>query len=169
METTTAVQERVGGGQEEREERLREVIRKLRDGEAVAPALGIGEATIRRFEQQAFSLYKQDQFDQSKSLCLGVLALNPKRSTMHLLMGDMTMREYRFREAVGYLEEAVRLVPEDWRARRRLGEALLKLGRVDAAIEELERVLSSERTEASQRDRERADVLIDHARRQRQI
>ncbi len=164
METSTVVEKKELPDEDGGRALLRQVIRRIKSGEAVAPALGIGEAALRAFEQQAFTVYRQGQFEQARSLCLGILALNRRRASVHLMMGDMAMRDHRFDEALEFLEEAVELEPADYRAQRRLGEVLLKLGRVDEALEWLSRVKEVEVSEASRREVERADVLISHAR-----
>lgn len=164
METSTVVEREDVPEKEGGRALLRRVIRRIQRGEAVAPALGIGEAALQSFEQQAFAVYSQGQFERARALCLGILALNRRRASVHLMMGDMAMREYRFDEALGYLEEAVELEPADYRAQRRLGEVLLKLGRVDEAVEWLSRVTEVEVSTASRREVERADLLIAHAR-----
>ena len=79
---------------------------------------------------------------------------------MLLMMGDMALDEFRFSSAVDHLEKAHRLMPEHPVIRVRLGEALLKAKRSEAARVHLEAVAAGD-TGLSTVDQKRCQALLE--------
>jgi len=84
---------------------------------------------------QAEGQLRAGNLEAARASAEAALGAFPGVSSAHRLAGAILLEERRFDEAEGPLREAVRLAPEDPRARRLLGWALLGTGRLDEAVE----------------------------------
>lgn len=60
-----------------------------------------------------------------------ILAINPRDGGLYEVLAHFATQTRRYEEAVGFLNEAVRLSPRRWSAHMALGMGLLRLGRIE--------------------------------------
>jgi len=87
------------------------------------------------------------------------LALNPSDAGTHANVGRLLQERGRYADAVPYLEQAVRLVPDELSWQMLLARALDGAGQTQRAIEVLQRVAARDRTNWQAR-RVLADLLL---------
>ena len=142
-------------------EALVEVARRLVDeGEALQEALGVSEEYVESMECFAHRLYANGKFEKAGVLIEGVLALDETRYYPYLLVGDIAMQEERWEDAVTCLEAASEFGPESARVEGKLGEALLRAGRLEAAVARLQTAVAVA-DDPEQKYRRRSQVLLE--------
>ena len=80
----------------------------------------------------------RNRLDEALAGYRRVIEISPKTARAYCGAGRVLLRRGELTIAVGYLEEAIRLTAEYGTARYVLGQALRKLGRTEAAMQQLE-------------------------------
>lgn len=151
-------------GGRELSERERDAIEELRrrvieEGEELGEALGVSEEFIESMEYYAHMLYENDKIEEAGTLVEGILALDEERHYPYLLVGDIALEEGRYEDAATCLSAAAEFGPEDPMIEGKLGEALLHIDEIEAALGHLQKatVVAEEEDNTYKR---RAEVLI---------
>lgn len=125
------------------------------DGDFAAAAGYYAEAVKRSPDdldlrvRAAFACVQSGFLPAARSHLLAVLAISPDDPEAVALMGLVELRSQRYREAAERLGHAVELKPDRAAYYRRLAEAQIALGQVDAAVASLEAAFRIDPTDAS--------------------
>ena len=92
-------------------------------------------------EHDAQALASADKYREDKRICTEFYQQHPQFFAPHLCLGKIAMLENDFASAVPYLDEALRLKPDQSLAHDLLGRALARLGRLDEATPHLYRAI----------------------------
>lgn len=145
---------------EREREALVELARRVVDeGEALQEALGVAEEYVETMEYYAHQLYENGKFDEAGVLLEGVLALDEARHYPYLLVGDIAMQKQRWEEAATCLRAAAEFGPESSLVEGKLGEVLLRLGQIEAAVGHLRKAIARADRE-DDKYRRRSQVLL---------
>ncbi len=113
--------------------------------------LGWTDEDIYRVSERAHSLLKEGHHEEAAVLFQGLIVVDEKNAycwnglaACHLARGDVA-------RALEVLNELLRLTPGDAQGRARRCEALLRLGRLGEAFEDLEWLRQSRAVAAAQR------------------
>lgn len=103
----------------------------------------------------------RNRLDEAMAGYRRVIEISPKTARAYCGAGRVLLRRGELTIAVGYLEEAIRLTSEYGTARYVLGQALRKLGRTEAAMQQLELAEQQRNEEPQVPDplRQRLDAL----------
>jgi len=88
-----------------------------------------------------FFMKKMSKFAEEEQQ---ILAINPKYSDLYYQTAEVLAKRYLFKESVEYYEKALELDPENWAARAGLGTSLSRLGKEEAAKQELEKAFAKD-------------------------
>ena len=88
-----------------------------------------------------FFMKKRNKFAEEEQR---IFAINPKYSDLYYQTAEVLSKRYLFKESVEYYEKALELDPENWAARAGLGTSLSRLGREEAAKQELEKAFAKD-------------------------
>ncbi|TDI96550.1 MAG: tetratricopeptide repeat protein [Caldithrix sp.] len=88
-----------------------------------------------------FFMKKMSKFAEEEQR---ILAINPKYSYLYYQTAEVLSKRYLFKESVEYYEKALELDPENWAARAGLGTSLSRLGKEEAAKQELEKAFAKD-------------------------
>ncbi|MFQ5674822.1 MAG: tetratricopeptide repeat protein [bacterium] len=86
-----------------------------------------------------FFLEKKERFAEEEKQ---ILSINPAYSDLYFQVAEVLAKRYLFKESVEYYEKALKLDPENWSARAGLGTSLSRLGKEEAAKQQLERAFA---------------------------
>ena len=162
-EQSEAVQEKGESGQEirtpvseEAKEAVVNLVMRRYKGESMAEIFGVDEDSIEAMEFHAYRLYRSGQNKQAKIAARGILALDTSRALCHMIVGDIALGEFDFRQAADHLGKAHELQPEELEIRARLAEALLHRGKKELAIPHLKAVIEDSDDDSATAQRCRA-------------
>jgi Flp pilus assembly protein TadD len=161
--TPAALEPGLNGSQEELAKTMGEFARRVVNGERTADLFGIGDNFINDVLNRAYRFYTSKSFDRAEVLLRGAIALDETRAYPHLLLGDIMLQQSQFAEALAVLERAAELEPKDGEILAKLGEARLRVGRIDEAVESLAHAMDGLAHDS--RHYKRAGVLLEVARR----
>jgi len=133
--------------------------RVVEEGKAIREALGIGGEYVETMEYYAHQLYQNGKLEEAGVLLEGVLALDEARYYPYLLVGDIAMQEERWEEAAKCLQAAAEFGPDSSLVEGKLGEALLRVGRIEAAVGRLRRAIACA-DEDDDKYKRRSEVLL---------
>lgn len=144
---------------DEEKEAVRELARRVNEeGETLQEAIGLSEEFVQTMEYYAHKLYQKGKYDEAGVLVDAVLALDKRRHYPYLLAGDVAMQKEQWEEAVQCLGAALEFGPQTAMVEGKLGEALLRVGRVEDAVYHLQEAV--EVADADEAYGRRARVLL---------
>jgi tetratricopeptide (TPR) repeat protein len=144
---------------EEELDAVRELAERVEEGETLQDAIGFSEDYMKTMEYYAHKLYQKGKYDEAGVLVDAVLALDRRRHYPYLLAGDVAMKKEQWEEAVTCLGAALEFGPQTAMVEGKLGEALLRVGRVEVAVFHLRE--AAEVAEPDAAYGRRARVLLD--------
>lgn len=101
-----------------------------------------GHPVVER--ELALSLYLKRDYDSAKALVQRLLQTDPGSSMLNYLAGEIRLYQQNIEEALGFLENAVRLDPGHIGSHSALGRAYMQLGEAEKAIPHLKAALSED-------------------------
>jgi cellulose synthase operon protein C len=107
--------------------------------EELRRALEVNPASLEALSGLAAVLYLRDDSRGYAEVKARVGQLNPRYGGLLTTVAEIAAQHRRYAEAARLAEEATRLDPQSWHAHGVLGINLFRLGRVDEAMETLER------------------------------
>ncbi len=101
-------------------------------------ALAINPNATRFLALKAAGLYLRDDDEGAAKIQQQALAFNPKCSEVFRIPGRIASRHYRFQQGVEYQAKAIEVNPDDREARALYAFDLLRVGREEEGLEQLE-------------------------------
>jgi tetratricopeptide (TPR) repeat protein len=118
---------------------------KFNEGlDLIEKALEMNPNATRFMALKAAAHFLLDEPEEMKAVQELALAFNPKCSDVYRIPGRIASRHYRFREGVEFHAKALEINPEDRAARAYYAFDLLRIGREDEGIEQLERAFDED-------------------------
>jgi Flp pilus assembly protein TadD len=112
-----------------------EVARQVLSGDAPLSALfGVSKGQLAEMALFGHQLWRQGRRHEATKVFRGLIALDETAYYGHAGMGLVAMSQEDFGTAEQYLAKAVALEPSDAAVAVNLGEALLRLGKVEPAL-----------------------------------
>lgn len=90
---------------------------------------------------RAFSYFNEGKYKEAGVLFRGLISLEPKEAYYRLGLGAVLLAEDKLQEARELFDQAVKLNPKDRYAYLNRGECHLKLGDIEAATQDLKKVI----------------------------
>jgi predicted Zn-dependent protease len=140
------------------EEYITEYAERLNNHEGAAAMIGMGEDELLAVEMLAHQLYLQGKYEQAAEMVGGIVTMESKRYFPFLLLGDIAQKTGEEVQALQCFAAADALQPNNPNVLTKLGEAFLRTGQVQRAVEALSRVLAMNLPEEDD-NRRRALVL----------
>lgn len=97
---------------------------------------------LKAMADQAVTLHRQGELARAEALYLQILDADPRLFGPRFYLGLMRLSQGRHKEACDYLEQAVRISPNEIGALMNYGMALSAAGRAENALEMFDRVLA---------------------------
>jgi tetratricopeptide (TPR) repeat protein len=132
----------------------------VEEGKTLQEALGVADDYVETMEFYAHRLYANGEFEKMAVLVEGLIALDETRYYPYLLLGDVAMQEEPWEEAVQCLGAASNFGPEASMLEGKLGEALLRAGRLEEAVIHLQQAVELG-DEPDDKYRRRSETLLD--------
>lgn len=121
-------------------------VERLLDGRKTAEALELIEERLAinpidlQFRSlKAAAFYLEDRLEEMGALQAEVMQFNPRCSEVCRTPGAVASRQYRFSDAAKFQKKALEIDPRDNEARALYGFDLLRLGRDEEGLEQLEK------------------------------
>ncbi len=145
---------------DEEESRLERIAREMvEEGNTLQESLGVADDYLETMEFYAHRLYVNGEFEKMAVLVEGIIALDETRYYPYLLLGDVAMQGERWEEAVQCLGAALNFGPDESMLEGKLGEALLKVGRIEEAVIHLQQAIAMA-DESDDKYRRRSETLL---------
>jgi Flp pilus assembly protein TadD len=128
---------------EESDQKLAEFARRVVNGEKAVDVFDLDDGFIDGVLHRAHQFYAAGQYDEAAVLLRGAAVLDSGRMYPRLLLGDILLRDNAFEEAVEHLGRAHEVDPDNAVVMSKLGEAYLRLGQEERAMELLSRAVDA--------------------------
>lgn len=131
----------------------------VEEGHTLQESLGVADDYLETMEFYAHRLYVNGEFEKMAVLVEGIIALDETRYYPYLLLGDVAMQRERWEEAVQCLGAALNFGPDESMLEGKLGEALLRVGRIEEAVIHLQQAIEMV-DESDDKYRRRSETLL---------
>lgn len=135
-----------------------QIATEIATSDSIASFVGMGEDELLAVEVMAHQLYLQGKYEQATEMVSGIVTMESKRYFPFLLLGDIAQKTGEEVQALQCFAAADALQPNNPNVLTKLGEAFLRTGQVQRAVEALSRVLAMNLPEEDD-NRRRALVL----------
>jgi tetratricopeptide (TPR) repeat protein len=115
----------------------------------IAKVFEINPQSTEAFSLLASINYLRGNTEEFNKYAQKVLAIDPLDSDFYYTIAENSVSVRKYKEAVGFAREALRLNPRDWRAQSLLGVNLLRLGEEQEGKEALEKAYENDKFDVS--------------------
>ena len=119
-----------------------DALKRAIDGKAALNQFfGFSQESLEAMAVLGFNLFEQGKNEDAKTVFRGLIALDSTQFFGYAGLGALALAEEKSEEAVGYLETAAELNPNDPTIQANFGEALLRQARFEEAATHFEKAL----------------------------
>ena len=112
--------------------------------EAIAHAQKINPQSAEAFSLLSSINYLKGNKDESDKYVKKVLETNPAYSDVFYTLAESCVSVRKYKEAVGFAEEAIEINPKDWKSMSLLGVNLMRTGQEQAGKDMLEKAFAGD-------------------------